>query len=387
MKKKLINGLIVTTIFLIIGIYYTQPTNTVNESSTDQLEVIEVKGKVLAVDNSDVITANISSIGFQQLVVEVMSGDYKGEVFETTNSLNGQLDFDNLYAVGDYILLAIQLREDEVYHTKPIDQYRQTWLLILFLFFVVVLLLYSGIIGINALLSFLLSLIILWEFFIKGLLKGYNPLLLTVLTVILLSAIIIFLVAGLTKKGFSAFISTIFGLFITLILTHFFGNKIGMYGLTQSYVQALILSSGNYSLDIQQIYYAAVVLGASGAAMDISMDIAASMDEIKNKKPTISLKELIQSGITVGRHVIGTMSTTLLLAYSGSYLTLLMLFQVQNSSFMRIINLKLVSAEIMRTLIGSTGLILVAPLTAITTGLILSNKRPFSKKDSNLSLD
>ena len=81
--------------------------------------------------------------------------------------------------------------------------------------------------------------------------------------------------------------------------------------------------------------------------------------------------ELIQSGINIGRHVIGTMSTTLLLAYSGGFITLLMLFMTKSTRFARIINLKIVASEIMRTLIGSTNLILVAPITALIAGWLL----------------
>ena len=106
--------------------------------------------------------------------------------------------------------------------------------------------------------------------------------------------------------------------------------------------------------------------------MDIAIDIAASMDEIRTKKPDISPKELIRSGFTVGRQVIGTMTTTLLLAYSGGYLTLLMIFRVKDPSLMRIINLKIVAAEIMRILIGSIGLVMVAPFTALLGGIIIA---------------
>lgn len=380
MKKKLTHLGLVLLIFIGISIYYTssdKPSTTLENASV----TLEVQGEILAVNDEDVQSALLSHIGHQKITLKIRKGEYKGQVFETSNSLLGQVDTDTLYKVKDKVLVAIQVKDGEVIKTVPLELYRQPWIFVLFLFFVITLLLYAGIIGLNALLSFLLSIIVLWEIFIKGLLNGYSPLFLTILTVILLSGIIIFLVAGLTKKGIAAFISTIFGLLITLILTVFFGDKIEMYGLTQSYVTSLVIS-GYYDLDIREIFYSAVVLGASGAAMDISMDIATSMAEIKDKKPDIALKELIQSGINIGRHVIGTMSTTLLLAYSGSYLTLLMLFQVKNSSFIRMINLKMVSAEVMRTLIGSVGLILVAPITALIAGIILTYN--FSNKDKSV---
>ena len=105
--------------------------------------------------------------------------------------------------------------------------------------------------------------------------------------------------------------------------------------------------------------------------MDIAMDISASMKEVLDKKPDISRRELFFSGIKVGRAVIGTMTTTLLLAYSGGYTGLLMVFMAQGTPALNILNLNYVSAEILHTLVGSFGLVTVAPLTAFVGSFIL----------------
>ncbi len=189
------------------------------------------------------------------------------------------------------------------------------------------------------------------------------------LILILLSAIIIFSIAGFSKKGVSAFCGTITGLIVTIFITVFFGSKLELYGFTAPYAQTLMIN--HMSVDIKSIFYASIVIGASGAAMDIAMDISASMSEIMEKKPDITYQELLQSGFNVGRAVIGTMTTTLLLAYSGGYLTLLMLFLTKNSSYTRIFNYKIVAAEVLRTVTGSIGLVMVAPITAFIAAWIL----------------
>jgi len=333
---------------------------------------MEVRARVMAVDDSEVHTSGLSHIGFQTLGIEILNTPFKGVKTQATNSLNGQIDLENLYRVNDTIIAAVIMDKDgEIKHVKAIDLYRQNSLLALFIVFTIALLLYAGAVGVKALLSFILSIFIIWEILVKQILAGHPPLLTTTFTLILLSAIIIFMIAGLNRKGLTAFLGTIAGLAVTLVATLVFGKEAGLLGMTQPYVNALIFS-GYYNLDIRQIFYSAIILGASGAAMDIAMDIAASMDEIKIKKPDISAKELIKSGFTVGRQVIGTMTTTLLLAYSGGYLTLLMVFRVKDPSFMRMVNLKIVSAEIMRTLIGSIGLVMVAPITAILGGIIIA---------------
>ena len=332
-------------------------------------ESVEIKAKVIEVDNSDLIQTNISSIGTQWLSVRIMEGENKGSIVNASNSLLGQLEIDNVFKTGDTILVALDKKDGKIRRAVAIDKYRLNWELILFLLFVILLLIYGHGIGLKAIFSFIASLFIIWKVLLPGLLSGENPLLFVSLILIILSAIIIFSIAGFTKKGLSAFCGTTIGLLVTIFITVFFGNKLELQGFTSPYAQTLMIN--HLTIDIKSIFFASVVIGASGAAMDIAMDIAASMAEILEKKPDISVPELIQSGFNVGRAVIGTMTTTLLLAYSGGYLTLLMLFLTKNSSYSRILNYKIVAAEILRTVTGSIGLVMVAPITAFIGAWVL----------------
>ncbi|WP_290919970.1 YibE/F family protein [Halodesulfovibrio sp.] len=345
-------------------------SNWQNDSVT-ACNIYEVSGTVISVDNSEIIQAGAGTVGIQSVETVIREGDWKGERVVAINHLNGQLDLDEIYSAGDTILLAIQTENQKVAFAKAINTYRQHWELALFVLFAGALVLYSGVVGIKALFSFVASLIILWCYYIPSLLNGAAPLPLSLSVLILLSMVIILTVAGLTRQGFSAFLGTVSGLGVTLLLTLFFGEKLQLCGMTAPFAQTLLMQ-GNYGLNLQHIFYSAVLLGASGAAMDIAMDVSVSMNEVKCKKPDISMRELIQSGFTVGRMVIGTMATTLLLAYSGGYLTMLMVFVSQGTSFTRIVNMKLVAAEIFRILIGSIGLLMVAPVTALITGILLS---------------
>ena len=143
------------------------------------------------------------------------------------------------------------------------------------------------------------------------------------------------------------------------------------------YVQTL-LYSGYHDLNIPDIFVGAVILASSGAVMDLAMDIASAAEELNFHNPRLSMKELTCSCLRIGRSVVGTMTTTLLLAYSGGYLTLLMMFSVQGTHITDILNNPLVAAETVKTLIGSFSLVLVAPLTAVTSGWIFTK---FQKKD------
>ncbi len=360
--------LILISMLLVLIFNGNFETNTKNNQ-----DVLETKAKVIKVDNSNVIEAGISKIGDQKLLVEIVDGKYKEKKIDVVNHLIGKLELDNYYNSNDDIIIAVQEKNSQIKQGLAVDLYRQNWELVLFLLFILSLLVYAGITGLKAVLSFVASLFIILKILIPQLLKGENPLILSGLILIFLSAIIIFSIGGFTKKGVVAFLGTIIGLFVTIGITLFFGDKISLDGSTMPYIESLLFS-GHLDLNIKYIFYSAIIIGASGAAMDIAMDISASMHEIKIKKPEISLNEHIKSGFNIGRSVIGTMTTTLLLAYSGGYITLLMLFYTKNSSLIRIINLKIISAEIMRTVVGSIGLVLIAPITAIIGGVIFNEK-------------
>jgi uncharacterized membrane protein len=129
---------------------------------------------------------------------------------------------------------------------------------------------------------------------------------------------------------------------------------------------------------LTRIFLAGIFLASSGAVMDLAMDVASGMNEVVLRKPDISFFDALQAGFGIGRPVVGTMTTTLLLAYSGGYMSLLMVFMAQGVPLKNLFNLNYVAAEILHTLVGSFGLVTVAPFTAIAGALIYK-----SKEDTN----
>ncbi|WP_430884661.1 YibE/F family protein [Fusibacter sp. JL216-2] len=339
-------------------------------------KITELHATVVSVDDSGLIHTGVVPYGPQFVDVTFTDKDWAGQRLSIKNHLMGKADIDTPCQVGDAVIVGVKIQDNKIMAGKILEHDRTLWLSIMAILFVSLLVGYAGMIGIKSLISFILSVWIIWDVLVRGLLEGKEPIFLISWVIVLLSAIIIFSVAGLTRKGVSAFLGTLLGLGFTVILTVIFGSGLKVNGMTLPFAEALIFN-GNLSLNMREIFYGAVLLGASGASMDIAMDVAASMEEIKIKKPDIERKELILSGIKIGRHVIGTMSTTLLLAYSGGFITLLMLFMTKSTKLSHILNLKIVASEIMRTLIGSTNLILVAPLTALIAGWLLCQDQTF----------
>ena len=108
--------------------------------------------------------------------------------------------------------------------------------------------------------------------------------------------------------------------------------------------------------------------------MDLSIDVASAMAEVAEKRPDLSFKEMVRSGFAVGRAMTGTMVTTLLMAYTAGYMALLMVFMAQGVPPLNILNTNYVAAEILKTLVGSFGLVTVAPFTALVGGVLLAGR-------------
>lgn len=136
-----------------------------------------------------------------------------------------------------------------------------------------------------------------------------------------------------------------------------------------------LLYSGYQHLNLTSIYMASIFIGASGAIMDLSVDITSAVYEVVCKREDLNWKEAVRSGMNVGRSAMGTMTTTLLFAYSGGYIALLMVFMAQGTPISSIINYKYVAAELVHTMIGSFGLVTVAPFTALCAGWFLCKNR------------
>lgn len=115
--------------------------------------------------------------------------------------------------------------------------------------------------------------------------------------------------------------------------------------------------------------------------MDLAVDITSAVHEVIEKKPSMDWKEAARSGIHVGRAAMGTMTTTLLLAYSGGCIALLMVFMAQGTPIDHILNYKYVSAEVLETVVGSFGLVTVAPFTAVTAGILLTKKKAVRQRE------
>ncbi len=332
-----------------------------------------VSAKVLSTDESFIINTGLIKTGEQLCDIQILEGKFKGEVTRGTNRLAGSLEADKIFQVGDKILVTLDYTGNEIRVATLVDHYRLNYEILLVAIFVVVLIGFAGIVGIKSILSFIFTVLAMWKVLIPLFLQGYNPVIVGIITTMILIITIIVLVYGIDKKSLAAIIGSLSGALVTSFMALFFVSKFKIHGAVMSYSESL-LYSGYENLNLTQIFIASIFIASSGAVMDVAVDITSAVAEVIEKKPSITKKEAIKSGINVGRSIMGTMMTTLLLAYSGGYIGLLMVFMTQGTPIINVLNLKYVSSEILHTLIGSFGLVTVAPFTALASGLLLAAK-------------
>ena len=219
----------------------------------------------------------------------------------------------------------------------------------------------------------MITVLMLWKILVPCYLNGWNPVLTGLLLVLVLTAVIILLVYGWERRTIAAVSGAFLGILTTALMGAVFTNAFRIHGAVMPYSESLLYSGYQY-LNLTQIFIASIFIGASGAVMDLAVDITSAVYEVVQKKPDISWQEAARSGMNVGRAAMGTMTTTLLLAYSGGYIALLMVFMAQGTPIDHILNYKYVSAEILDTMVGSLGLVTVAPFTALTSGLLFGKK-------------
>lgn len=360
--------LLVLVFFLLtIGLYFL-PTGF--EKNTDD-DAVRCTGRVVSVDDGHIQDFGLIRKGEQGIVLDILDGPFEGRQLDAHNQLMGQLDRDKLFKPGDTVYVILTLgAKGEILFVNPQAHYRLGLEMILLGLFAGLLICFGGLTGLKALLSFVFTGMMLWKVLVPLLLKGVDPVWLALCVVALLSASVIFLVAGLNRVGLTAFLGAFLGVVSSCGLAVYFTGAFHVHGAVMPFAETL-LYAGYSHLNLERIFMAGVFLASSGAVMDLAMDVAASMGEVVSKKPGITRAEAVWSGIRVGRAVVGTMTTTLLLAYSGGYITLLMAFMAQGIPLGSTFNFIYVAAEVLKTLVGSFGLVTVAPFTAVVGGLLL----------------
>ena len=379
MGKKQFNILLWIFIFFIASslFYYFIIYN--RNSSVDNKDITYVRAKVLEVIDSDLTEeGNIPGVyaGTQELKIEILSGKFKGQKLILTNSrLHSDLVYDVVAEDGMEIVLAVKEREGES-PSIGVDTYaRDKVLYILIFLFVFVLIVVGRIKGLMALISLIITGLLIAFFMLPLMFKGYSPILLAIITATIVIFLSLMLIGGFNKKSLAAIIGTAIGVVIAGIISLISGKLAHLTGITGEASEQLVYIVSDFPINIKGIMFAGIIISSLGAVMDVGMSIASVIFEIHNKAPELNKAELFKSGMNVGKDIMGTMANTLILAFAGCSLSIMILLMAYNMPYFRAINLNTVSTEIIQGLSGTIGLVLTVPITSLISALFIENKQ------------
>lgn len=310
---------------------------------------------------------------YQQLEVRITSGDMANKKVTIEN---GNEPMANVikYKVGDKVLvnLGVDLEGNQVFYIS--DFVRNDKLLILLIIFVGLTILVARGKGINSVISMLLTFAAIFYFVLPRISDGTDPLLVAVLFSLGIIPITFYLSHGMNKKTTAAIIGSLITLVVicglgqvSIVITH-------LTGLSSEEAGMLSVEQGGL-LNMPGILLAGIVIGALGVLDDITVSQAAVVSELAGGAKVTKTKELYSRAMNVGRDHITSMVNTLVLAYAGASLPLLLIFINNPHPFAEIVNYEMISEEIVRTLTGSIGLILAVPITTLIAVWMFAEKR------------
>ena len=382
MKNKRLNVVIrvlpvVIVLAILAGIAMWINRANENETTPDSGRLVYAPAKVTAVlsDNAqeDFENAEGRRVGDQELEIQILSGDHKDEIMTVTNYMSALFNVD--VQQGDRIIVRIMTDENGSYYASVFNYDRGIVLGGFLLIFFILLGALGGKKGLGALAGLLLTLGCIWFILIPCLLRGVPAIPVTIAVSAVAAAAGLIFLNGYSKKTFCAVCGCVGGVLVSGIAAAVVGSLSPMNGFNMQEAENLILYGADQGLKVSGLLVCGVLISALGAVMDVALGIASSVWEMKEQNPDASVGSLFRSGMQIGKDAMGTMANTLILAFAGSSLNMLILVQTYDIPFLQLINTDSIALEVVQSVAGSVGILLTVPLVAFISARLMARRK------------
>ena len=313
-------------------------------------------------------------IGQQELEIEVLTGPWKGAVLETPNYLTIYTNVDA--RVGTRIIVRLDADEQGQPYVLSIPNYNRVPMLLgLMAVFAGLLVLIGRRKGVMALIGLVYTLACLWFILVPMILRGADPVLVTVVIVALTTAASLLLLTGLSRKTLCATLGCVGGVVAAGLFAAAAGTISPINGFNLPEAEELVLRAADQGLQISGLFVSGILVASLGAVMDVAMSIASACWELRQVDPKLPRTALFRSGMNIGQDAMGTMANTLILAFAGSSLNTLLLCQVYDYPLIQIFNADAIAVEMIRGVAGSIGILLTVPLVALLSARLMSPRK------------
>ena len=379
MKEKILKNIwrvlpLAAVIAILAGfaVWLNRPAEGEVASSTSRMVYEPARVTAVLEDNAapDHDNAEGRRVGDQELEIEILSGVHKGEIMTVTNYMSALFNVD--VQKGDRIIVRIMTDEDGSYYASVFNYDRGSVLGVFLLIFFAVLVFLGGKKGIGALAGLVFTLCTIWFILIPGLIRGAPSIPVTLLITAATAVVSLILLNGYSRKTFCAMLGCIGGVLAAGAAAGIVGMLTPMNGFNMQEAENLILYGADRGLTVSGLLVSGVLISALGAVMDVSLGIVSSMWEVKVQNPALKSRELFRSGMHVGRDAMGTMANTLILAFAGSSLNMMVLVQTYEIPFLQLVNTDYICLEILQSVAGSMGILLTVPLVAFVSAWVMT---------------
>ena len=306
------------------------------------------------------------------LEVEMLSGMYKGRRMVLRNIVNHNMPLLSIPAEpGDVILCRVAGDPDQIGLVNIVQDYgRDRFLIWMVGGMLLMIILVGRIEGIRTACAMLMSGAVIYFFMLPLISQGANAVFIVTLTSGAVAFVSLVFVIGPSRKTFSAVFGTMGGILVAGLIVLFAQQHLHFSGLENAISADIVEATRTPRFDFVQILLAGMLMGVLGVAVDGAIEVSSSMEEIRKANPNMPTWRLIASGLNVGTDILGTMVNTLVFAYLGVELLLVVTIAAPNLDFFKsppvqLLSIGVVSAEIVRLLAGTLGLVLAIPITAM----------------------
>ena len=362
-------------ILFLVAYFFVRPESSETILSGDYAQY--ENGTVIQVLSDTTIKDEIAENadrGEQMLLVEVTSGQYKGEILQVYNFVGP------LYGValqpGDSCTMTVNTYESGDV-TATVYEYNRTIpiIIVISLFFITTILV-GGKSGIKSLLGLVITILTIFFILFPALMKGAPTILTTTLVCAYVALVSLIIIGGIQKKTICAFLGTTSGMLLALFFAIFAQWLLKISGLRMADVEPLLqLRQTGTPIGLKGLLSAGVIISALGAVMDVAMSISSSLQEVHDANPSLNEKDLWKSGMNIGRDMVGTMTNTLILAFLGSGLVLILYIYSLGLSKYQFLSSSYLAIEVISGISSSIGVILSVPLTAIISAYAYGKKK------------
>jgi len=321
-----------------------------------------VRAKIVQIIEEGQIEMGGNLQTYQVARVNILEGQYAGIVMEIDYGKRQVRSDDYMLAVGDKVVVSISKTPENVINAYFVDFVRTTPILWLTGIFAAAIILISRWKGVRALLSTVFSLYIIIGYIIPHILVGEDPLLVSIIGSIILLGVTLYLTYGWTLKTHAAVISMVIVLLLTGALSALFVVFTKLNGTGDENVMFL-MQLMETPINLRGLLLGGMIIGALGVLDDLVTTQAAAVFELHHANPNFRFRDLYNSAMRIGQDHVAATVNTLVLAYAGASLPMLLMFSLAKGDFAYLVNFSFIAEEIVRTLVGSLGLIAAVPLT------------------------